>query len=222
MTVPDIAHEIRAALDRRASEVPESSVETVRRARYAPRTARFAPRVAAAGVVAIAGAATLAAVFVLQPSPKTTPRTRLHVAPLAYVGTAPPLRVTVLPDGFQPGTDIPIPVVAGQPPQPGVLPDKTFVQGSDQQFIIIAEGINGTGPVAKLLDFAAAHPEAVTTTTSDGRTMKLVDLAAAGAGDGALIYFPVGSSAWAMISGSSGLSHADLLRVAEGITYTHS
>ena len=222
MTVPNIEFEIRAALDRRASEVPESSVETVRHAHYAPRTARFAPRVAAAGVVAIAGAATIAAVFVLQPSPKTTPRPRLHVAPLAYVGTAPPLRITVLPDGFQPGPDIPLPVVAGQPPQPGVLPDKTFVQGSGQQFIIIAEGINGTGPVAKLLDFAAAHPEAVTTTTSDGRTMKLVDLAAAGTGDGALIYFPVGSSAWAMISGSSGLSHADLLRVAEGITYTHS
>lgn len=224
MTVPDITDEIRAALDRRASEVPASSVEAVRHAHYAPRTAGFAPRVAAAGVVAIAGAATLAAVFALQPSPKTTPRPRLHVTPLAYVGTAPPLRVTVLPDGFQPGPDIPIPVVAGQPPQPGVLPDKTFVQGSGpaQQFIIIAEGINGTGPVAKLLDFAAAHPEAVTTTTSDGRTMKLVDLAAAGAGSGALIYFPVGSSAWAMITGSSGLSHADLLRVADGITYTNS
>jgi hypothetical protein len=222
MTVPDIEYEIQAALDRRASEVPARSVEAVSQARYAPRRTRLAPRVAIA--VAIAGAAALAAVFVLQASPRNTPRTRLHATPLAYVGTAPPLRVTVLPDGFQPGPDIPIPVVAGRPPQPGVLPDKTFVQGSGptQQFIIIAEGINGTGPVAKLLDFAAAHPEAVTTTTSDGRTMKLVDLAAAGAGSGALIYFPVGSSAWAMISGSSDVSNADLLRVAEGITYTDS
>jgi hypothetical protein len=223
MTVPNVEYEIRAALDRRASDVPESSVDTVRHAGYAPRT-RFAPRLPAVGVVAVAGAAILATVFVLQPSPKTATRPRVHVTPLAYVGTTPPLTVTWLPGGFQPGPDIPVPVVAGQPPQPGVLPDKTFVQGSgpDQQFIIIAEGQNGEGPVAKLLDFADAHPEAVTTTTSDGRTMKLVDLAAAEAGTGSLIYFPVGSSSWAMISGSSGLSNADLLHVAEGITYPDS
>jgi hypothetical protein len=224
VTVPDIGYEIRAALDRRAKDVPERSVEAVRRARYAPRTRRYAPRVAAVGVVAIAGAATLAAVLVLQPSPKTTTRPRLHVTPLAYVGTTPPLTVTWLPEGFHPGPDIPVPVVAGQPPDPGVLPDKTFVQGAGptEQFIIIAEGQNGEGPVAKLLGVADAHPEAVTTTTSDGRTMKLVDLATAGAGSGSLIYFPVGSSAWAMISGSAGLSNADLLRVAEGITYSGS
>jgi hypothetical protein len=223
MTVPDIEYEIRAALELRASEVPEPSVEAVRHARYAPRTG-FARRVAAGAVVAIAGAAALAAVVVQQPSPKTGPRTRLHVTPLAYVGTAPKLRVTVLPAGFRPGPDIPIPVVAGRPPQPGVLPDKTFVRGSGpaRKFIIIAEGINGAGPVAKLLDFAAAHPEAVTTTTGDGRTMKLVDLAAAGAGSGALVYFPVGTSAWAMISSGPGVSDADLFRVAEGITYTAS
>jgi len=224
VTVSEIEDEIRAALERRAGEVPEPSVEAVRHARYAPRTTAFAPRVALAGAVAIAGAATLAAVLVLQPSSKITPRTRLHVTPLAYVGTAPPLAVTVVPDGFQPGPDIPVPVVAGRPSPAGVLPDKTFVQGSGptQQFIIVAEGINGTGPVAKLLAFADAHPEAVATTTSGGRTMKLVALAAAGAGSGALIYFPVGNSAWAMISGSSGVSNADLLGVAEGITYTNS
>ena len=58
--------------------------------------------------------------------------------------------------------------------------------------------------------------------TSEGREIKIVDLAAAGAGTGSLVYFPVGSSAWAMISGSSGLTKADLLLVAEGITYTDS
>lgn len=219
MTDSELEHEIRAALHRRASDVSEASVDAVRSARYAPRTT-FAPR-AAAGTLAVVGAAALAAVLASQHSTTTKAQTVLKAEPLAYVGTAPRLTITALPDGFQPGPDIPIPVVSGNPAQPGVLPDKTFVQGSgaSEQTIIIAEGENGEGPVSKLLDFATANPSAVTNVTSEGREIKLVDLAAAGAGNGSLAYFPVGSSAWAMISGSSGLTRADLLLVAEGITY---
>jgi hypothetical protein len=224
MTMADLEQDMRAAFDTRAREVPDASVAAVQNARYSPRTASLAPRAAVAGALVVGGAAALTAGLVAAPSHTTTPARRLRVAPLAYVGSAPRLTVTVLPDGFQPGPDIPIPVLAGQPPEPGALPDKTFVQGSGptQQFIIIAEGLNGTGPVAKLLGVAHDHPAAVTTTTSDGRTMTLVDLAAAGAGSGSLVYFPVGSTAWAMISGSSDVSNADLLRVAEGITYSSS
>lgn len=222
MTISGIEDDIRAALEQRASEVSESSVDVVRRARYAPRTSGLRRRMTVAAAVAlVAVAAALAAVFFSRPSTPTGPR--LHVTPLAYVGTAPRLTVTVLPAGFQPGPDIPIPVVSGQPPQPGVLPDKTFVQGSGSaEQIIIAEGIDGTGPVSKLLDFAAANPAAVTNVTSDGRALKVVDLAAAGAGSGELVYFPVGGSAWAMISATSGVTQAEVLSVAEGITYPGS
>lgn len=224
MTDSDLEHEIRAALHRQASDVSESSVDAVRSARYAPRTTGFAPRAAAAGTLAVVGAAALAAVLASQHSTTTKAQTVLKAVPIAYVGTAPRLTITALPDGFQPGPDIPISVVSGQPPEPGVLPDKTFVQGSgdSQQTIIIAEGENGEGPVSKLLDFAAANPSAVTKVTNDGRDMTVVDLAAAGAGTGSLLYFPVGNSAWAMISGSPDVTQADLLLVAEGITYTDS
>ena len=142
MTDSDLEDEIRVALRRRTSDVSEASVDAVRSARYAPRTT-FAPR-AAAGTLAVVGAASLAAVLASQHPTTTKAQTVLKAVPIAYVGTAPRLTITALPDGFQPGPDIPIAVVS-QPDQPGVLPDKTFVQGSgsSQQTIIIAEGENG-------------------------------------------------------------------------------
>jgi hypothetical protein len=222
MMVSDLEHEVSAALHWRASDVPESSVNAVRSVHYRPRKTGFAPRVAAVGALTLVGAAALAAVLFAQHPARTNPQARIKAVPLAYVGTAPRLTVTALPSGFQPGPAIPIPVVSGQPAQPGVLPDKTFVRGSgsSQQSIIIAEGESGEGPVSKLLNFAAANPSAVTKVGNSGRQLTIVDLAAAGAGSGSLIYFSVGSSAWAMISGNS--TQADLLLVAEGITYTDS
>src|ERR1700751_337612 len=106
MTTSGIEDDIRAALEQRAGEVSESSVEVVRRARYAPRTSGLRRRVAVAAAGALVGVrAALAAAFFPRPSTQTGPR--LHLTPLAYVGTAPRLTVTVLPAGFQPGPDIP-------------------------------------------------------------------------------------------------------------------
>lgn len=206
----DLEQDIRATLARRASLVPKSAVDHVRTAHYTPR------RIGTRGVVAVSVAlATIAAGAAVLVAGKSAP-----AGAIAYVGSAPRLSVTALPAGYRPGPDIPVAVLPGQTPQPGLLPEKTFVagSGSDQESIVVAEGTTGTGPVSKLLSFAARHPSVTSVETDGQRNITIVDLAAVNSGSSAVLYFNVGPSTWALVGGSPGVTIAELLAVANGLT----
>jgi len=213
----DLESGVRDALTGMADGVPLTSVTSVATYGYAPRTVGLAPKAVVAGAVGIA------AVSVVMLSSNRAPmvsKSHVSATPVAYVGSNPRLAVDVLPPGFAPGPDVPVPTLPGQPPQPGLLPSKTFVKGTgeDQESIIVAEGTNGVGPVRKLLAFGDEHPSLVRTVTESGQSMTVVDLAAIGAGSNAVVYFPVGSSSWALIGGTPNVPLSDLLAVAAAVS----
>ena len=214
----DLEQNIGDVFAQQARLVPDASVDAVRRARYVPRTIGLGSRPAMAGLLAALAVAAVA-VAALETG-ATKAHRAVRAVPVAYVGSAPRLAVTALPAGFRKGPDVPVAVLPGEPARPGLLPEKTFVAGSGsaQQTIVVEEGTNGSGPVAKLLEFGAKHPSAVSTVSEGGNTMTIVDLAALDAGSSAVIYFPVGASTWALVGGSPGVTSAQLLTVAEGIT----
>ena len=217
MSIDRIENDLRLALAERAACVPDDSADRLRRLHYpipaAPRRPVLAISAGAAAVAAgiavyTAGAATHS----------TTPARpiQLRTTPLAYVGTDPRLAVTRLPAGFKVGPTIPWPTLPGKPAPRGALPGRSFVSASGDS-ILLAEGMDGDGPVAKLLAFASGHPDVTTLMTVAGTRVTVVDLAAADVGAGYVLYWPVNASSWALLSGSAGVSLDQLMTVAAGI-----
>jgi hypothetical protein len=219
MTIDEIEQEVRQALMWQAAKVPDEAADPFRGRRY-PVRHRHPRRVMA---VAVAGAAiaACAAVYLTGAGPSRPGSTQAHLraTPVAYVGKSPRLAVTHLPAGFKIGPDVPLPTLPGQPATTGELPARTFVSGAGaaEESIVLEEGTNGVGPVPKLLAFAAAHPDIASRQLVDGTTITIVDLPAAAAGSGYILYWPVSSTSWALLGSSPGVTLDQLLDVASGI-----
>jgi hypothetical protein len=221
MTTDQLEQDVRLALGRQAARVPDHAADRIANLRYPVR--RGHPGRVFAAAAATAGIAACGAVYVTggTGSPRgSAPAARLHATPIAYVGTSPRLAVTRLPAGFKPGPDIPLPTLPGQPAPKGRLPARTFVSGTGaaQESIVLEEGTDGAGPVPKLLAFAAAHPAITSQQAVNGTTITIVDLPAAGAGSGYVLYWPVSSTSWALLGSSPGVTLDQLLTVVAGIT----
>jgi hypothetical protein len=218
---PLLEQDIRAALAYRADLVPDDSVDLVRRAHYAPRRFGFGRQAAVAGAfalaVVVAGAA--AAATIASPGTSHHPPAATQAVTVAYVGSHPRLAVSVLPAGFRASPNVPIPGLGDQTSGTGRLPQKTFVRliGSVQENIGVAEGPDSDGAVAKLLSIATRDPAAASQQTIGQQTYTIIDLEAAGAGTGEIVYFPVGPSTWAFVSGGPEVTTSELLAVAVGL-----
>ena len=220
MTTDEIEQDVRLAFMWRAAQVPDEAADRFRGMRY-PVRHRHPGRLFAA-TAATAAIASCAAVYLsgaVHSRPGSTQAVHLHATPVAYVGTSPRLAVTRLPAGFNLGPDIPLPTLPGQPATTGELPARTFVSGAGatEESIILEEGANGVGPVPKLLAFATAHPDISSRQLVNGTTITIVDLPAANAGSGYILYWPVSSTSWALLGSSLGVTLDQLLTVAKGI-----
>ena len=205
----DLETGIAEALARRACQVPDGAAARVQQAVVTARPGRVRrSAVVGASVVVAATAAAVASTQLATTS-----------AAVAVIGSHPRLAINAVPPGFGLASTHHVQPLPGQPVSAGAEPQAAFVHetGSSQQSIGVVESPDGQGWVPKIVAFASSLPAGVTETTSDGRAMTIVDLAAAAVGTGTLLYFDVSGSTWALVSGTPGVTVSQLVAVADGI-----
>ena len=224
MSTADFEYDLRVALSERADDVPEDAVRRVTTSSF-PVRGRRPLRTGGFASVLIAGtaAAVITVAHFASPAPPSSTHQQARFIPLAYVGRFPRLAVTYLPRGFKVGARIALPAPPpGDPPITDQLPLRTFtVNGNCSEpspCILLGEGRHGL--VGKVNRFAVAHPAVVRRIDVRGVTVTVIDLTAAQAGDGLLVYWPVSRSSWAVLSGTHPVPLQQLMRVQAGIRVT--
>jgi hypothetical protein len=224
VSTSDFECDLRVALAERADDVPEAAVRRITTTSFPVRGRRpLRTRGFASVLIAGTAAAVMAVAHFASPAPPSSSHQQPRVVPLAYVGRFPRLAVTYLPSGFMVGPLIPLPAPPrGDPPINDQLPVRTFtVNGSCSEpspCILLGEGHHGI--VGKVNRFAVSHPAVVRRIDVRGVTVTVIDLTAAQAGDGLLLYWPVSRSSWAVLSGTHPVPLEQLMRVQAGIHVT--
>jgi hypothetical protein len=194
------------------------------RSRHPARRARLAGvGMALAAITAVGAYAGIAAGGSTTPRPAVAnghqrPASALHAVTIAYVGSSPTLAVTKLPPGYTLASSSHVSgPTKGLPGQE--MWSKTFT-GPGQ---ITVEEVTGGGGTPKAVGLATQNPQAVQHVNVGGHPALLLDMnltqglpsAPAAHIVGYIVYWPVSSNSWAMVSG--GASPADLELVAAGV-----